>query len=69
MIVAWHEVPGTAPPQKSRPVGYGMSVPGVRTDSKIGRGNFGCGIDKRLWGKPWAKFRCLFRPKNWPRHI
>ncbi len=24
MIVAWHEVPGTAPPQKSRPVGYGM---------------------------------------------
>jgi hypothetical protein len=24
-IVAWHEVPGTAPPQKSRPVGYGNS--------------------------------------------
>jgi hypothetical protein len=23
-IVAWHEVPGKAPPQKSRPVGYGM---------------------------------------------
>jgi hypothetical protein len=23
-IVAWHEVPGTAPPQKSRPVGHGM---------------------------------------------
>jgi hypothetical protein len=23
-IVAWHEVPGTAPPQKSRPVGYGL---------------------------------------------
>src|SRR5580693_2995196 len=23
-IVAWHEVPGTAPPQKSRPVGYGV---------------------------------------------
>jgi hypothetical protein len=26
MIVAWHEVPGTAPPLKSRPVGYGMIV-------------------------------------------
>ena len=36
MIVAWHEVPGTAPPQKSRPVGYGMIRAGVRTDSKIG---------------------------------
>jgi hypothetical protein len=23
-IVAWHEVPGTARPQKSRPVGYGL---------------------------------------------
>src|ERR1700759_4188418 len=23
-IVAWHEVPGTAPTQKSRPVGYGV---------------------------------------------
>ena len=24
LIVAWHEVPGTAPPQKNRPVGRGM---------------------------------------------
>ena len=31
---------------KKAVVGYGMSVPGVRTDSKIGRGNLGCGIDK-----------------------
>jgi hypothetical protein len=23
-IVAWHEVPGTAPPPKNRPVGHGM---------------------------------------------
>jgi hypothetical protein len=23
-IVAWHGVPGTAPPQKGRPVGYGV---------------------------------------------
>src|SRR5271156_3864128 len=23
-IVAWHEVPGKAPPQKNRPVGHGM---------------------------------------------
>ncbi len=36
MIVAWHEVPGKAPPQESRPVGYGMICAGVRTDSKIG---------------------------------
>ncbi|HEV3065913.1 MAG TPA: hypothetical protein VGX93_11245 [Chthoniobacterales bacterium] len=35
-IVAWHEVPGTAPPQKSRPVGYGAIRAGVRIDSMIG---------------------------------
>jgi|HubBroStandDraft_6_1064221.scaffolds.fasta_scaffold1748694_2 hypothetical protein len=35
MIVARHEVPGTAPPQKTRPVGYGVIRPGVRTDSMI----------------------------------
>ena len=35
-IVAWHEVPGTAPPQKSRPVGYGVIRAGLRTDSMIG---------------------------------
>ncbi|HEV3064994.1 MAG TPA: hypothetical protein VGX93_06620 [Chthoniobacterales bacterium] len=34
-IVAWHEVPGTAPPQKSRPVGYGVIRAGVRTDSMM----------------------------------
>jgi hypothetical protein len=34
-IVAWHEVPGTTPPQKSRPVGYGVICAGVRTDSMI----------------------------------
>ena len=28
-IVAWHEVPGTVPPQKSRPVGYGAIRAGV----------------------------------------
>src|SRR3984893_15734181 len=36
VIVAWHEVPGTAPPQKSRPVGYGVIRAGLRTDSMIG---------------------------------
>ena len=36
-IAAWHKVPGTAPPQKSRPVGYGMIHAGVGTDSKIAR--------------------------------
>ena len=35
-IVAWHEVPGTASPQKGRPVGYGVIRAGVRTDSMIG---------------------------------
>ena len=34
-IVAWHEVPGTASSQKSRPVGYGVIRAGVRTDSMI----------------------------------
>jgi hypothetical protein len=32
-IVAWHEVPGTAPSQKSRPVGYGLIRAGVGADS------------------------------------
>jgi hypothetical protein len=32
-IVAWHEVPGTASPQKNRPARYGMIRAGVRTDS------------------------------------
>src|ERR1700722_17189742 len=27
---AWHEVPGKTPPQKSRPVGYGVIRAGVR---------------------------------------
>jgi hypothetical protein len=31
-IVARHEVPGTAPPKKSRPVGYGLIRACVRTD-------------------------------------
>jgi hypothetical protein len=30
-IVAWHEVPGTAPPEKHRPIGYGVVRAGVRT--------------------------------------
>jgi hypothetical protein len=30
-IVAWHEVPGTSPIQKSRPVGYGLILADVRT--------------------------------------
>jgi hypothetical protein len=32
-IVARHEVPGTAPTQKSRPVGYGLILEGVRTSN------------------------------------
>ena len=34
--LAWHEVPGTAPPQKSRPGGYGVMSAGVRTDWMTG---------------------------------
>ena len=37
LFVAWHEVPGKAPPQESRPVGYGVIRAGVGTDWKIGR--------------------------------
>jgi len=33
VIVAWHGVPGTAPPQKGRPVGYGLISAGVASDS------------------------------------
>jgi hypothetical protein len=33
---AWHEVPETAPPPKSRPVGYGVIRADVRTESMIG---------------------------------
>jgi hypothetical protein len=39
-IVARHEVPGTAPHQKSRPVGYGLIRADVSTDSMIGVTNF-----------------------------
>jgi hypothetical protein len=46
-IVAWHEVPVTAPPQKSRPVGYGMIRAGSRTE--IGRCE-GRSIDSRIIG-------------------
>jgi hypothetical protein len=36
-IVAWHEVPGTGPTQRNRPVGYGLIRAGVRIDSMIGK--------------------------------
>src|ERR1700735_5656278 len=41
-IVAWHEVPGTAPPQKNRPVGHGMigRRPNPRGLSSKGRAVF-----------------------------
>ena len=35
MIVAWHEVPGTAAIQNSRPVGYGMIRAGERMSEPI----------------------------------
>ena len=48
-IVAWHEVPGTGPPQKSRPVGYGVIGAGVRTDSMIGDEHSPYRDEKYLW--------------------
>ena len=50
-IVAWHEVPGTGPPQTSRPVGYGMIGAGVRTDSMIDKGRI-IGLDSSKLSKP-----------------
>ena len=38
-IVAWHEVPGIAPPKKSRPVGYGVIGVVVRTEGGIAKQN------------------------------
>jgi hypothetical protein len=40
-IVAWHEVPGRAPPQKIRPVGYGVILAGLQVYARIDR--------ERLW--------------------
>ena len=40
MIVDWHEVPATAPPQKNRPVGYGMIRADARTIRRLEGGNF-----------------------------
>jgi len=31
-LVAWHEVPGIAPPQRNRPVGHGVIRAGVRAN-------------------------------------
>ena len=59
-IVAWHEVPGIGPPQKSRPAGYGVIGAGVRTDSMIGvtkfPNAFGSGnlIFENAFGRIWA---------------
>ena len=47
MIVARHEVPGTTPPKKTRPVGYGMIRAGTAPIRRLEGGNFECGIAKR----------------------
>src|ERR1700736_5560870 len=47
-IVAWHEVPGTASPQKIRPVGYGLILArGAAPIRRLEGGNFECGIAKQ----------------------
>jgi hypothetical protein len=38
-IVAWHEVPGAAPPRKGRPVGYGVPVSRKFRNGSITRRN------------------------------
>ena len=56
MIVAWHEVPGIAPPQNSRPVGHGM-IPRVGAPiRRLEGGKFECGIAKRNRSDP--KMHC-----------
>src|SRR5580700_281139 len=61
-IVAWHEVPGTTPPQKSRPVGYGVIRAGLRTDSMIGVTKFGIRkLKKSLLYDFWPTIQFLFR--------
>jgi hypothetical protein len=45
-IVAWHEVPGTEQPERSRPVGYGLIRAGVRRSDDWGDENF---EEKHLW--------------------
>jgi hypothetical protein len=47
MIVARHEVPGTAPPQKSRPVGYGMILQVCAPIRRLEGGNLECGTAKQ----------------------
>ena len=47
MIVARHEVPGTVPSQKSRPVGYGMIVKVCAPIRRLEGGNFEYGIAKQ----------------------
>jgi hypothetical protein len=47
-----HEVPGTAPPQKSRPVGYGMIVQVCAPIRRLEEGNFECGIAKQNRNDP-----------------
>ena len=60
-IVAWHEVPGIAPPQNSRPVGYGM-IPRVGAPiRRLEGGKFECGIAKQNRNYPqnawWDQLR------------
>jgi hypothetical protein len=46
----WHEVPGTTPPQKSRPVGYGLIRAGVRAN--LSRGVFSLPQETRSLFRP-----------------
>src|ERR1700676_5012545 len=57
-IIAWHEVPGRAPPQKNRPVGYGVILADVGTESI--ENAFGAdmnGIAKQVGSVRWPAVR------------
>ena len=64
MIVAWHEVPGTRPPNKSRPVGYGMIRAGVGTDSMFGVTKFLNGTIPKCIGSVSGHVRRSFPKKH-----
>jgi hypothetical protein len=63
-------------PRKSRPVGYGVIRARVRADSKIGGGDFKCGVAKQnrmIFGNSCARSYRTLRDgsfeRRFPRHF
>jgi hypothetical protein len=68
MIVARHEVPGIAPPQMSRPVGYGMIRAGVlhRFEGWREEISYGTALSRdapQALRAAWLRSACPSRPK------